>query len=284
MPKRKVVKSIPAAVSRKSTRLSGSPAKRTSTVKASDSADGFVQGRTKWTANKTLNEIRKAYEENSNLAYAASIKQYMRNQFEFYGLKAPVRRRLDAQIAETVDFAEWTGERLHSLITLLWAQTHREYQHFAVELARKHLAKVLYDFDHSMDLLRRMITTKSWWDTVDMIAPHLVGALVTRYPARGVPLMDEWIQDKHLWIRRAAILHQLAYKKDCNEERLYRYCLACCAETDFFIRKAIGWALRQHAYLRPSSIKGFVSTNDEKLSSLSKREALKHLGGWPSKK
>ena len=89
--------------------------------------------------------------------------------------------------------------------------------------------------------------------------------------------MDDWIADEDLWLRRAALLHQLKWKEDCDKERLFRFCRQTMEEKDFFIRKAIGWALRQHARVAPVEVSRFLTANRERLSGLSFREAAKHL-------
>ena len=264
---------------------------RTSRAKQTNSGEMCTDGRSSiWTPEKTVCEARRIFEANSDPDYAVWIKKYMRDQFEFHGLRSPIRRQLGVDIFKTVGLVRdedeggcWSGEQVHTLIRLLWKQPERDYQMFALDVARKVIDKTLYDFKQAAALCRFMISEKSWWDTVDEIANHLVGGLVLRYPSQGLALMNKWIKDDHLWIRRSAIIHQLSYRKNCKQDVLFRYCLACAHETDFFIRKAIGWALRQHAYVNPSAVKGFIRSNDEKLSPLSKKEGLKHLGGWPMK-
>ena len=121
-----------------------------------------------------------------------------------------------------------------------------------------------------------MITTKSWWDTVDTIASHMTGAMVFNYPETAT-IMDEWIDHENMWIRRTAILHQLNFKDRTDPKRLFDYCKKRMNEPDFFIRKAIGWALRQYSYVDASAVIQFVKTYESELSTLSKSEALKAL-------
>lgn len=111
-----------------------------------------------------------------------------------------------------------------------------------------------------------------------MLASNSVGPLVVAFPDHMLPLMDEWIKDDNLWVRRSAILHQLKYGTSTDTERLFRYCTTCMHETDFFARKAIGWALRSYARHDALAVQQFVHDNQEHLSPLSVREALKHVG------
>lgn len=121
--------------------------------------------------------------------------------------------------------------------------------------------------------LRWLVTHKSWWDTVDSLA-HSTGILVQAHPEL-VDAMDTWIDDKNFWVARVAILHQLSYKHDTDATRLFDYCARRATDTEFFIRKAIGWALRQYARTDMPAVKDFVASHPE-LSPLSAREALKH--------
>jgi len=121
-----------------------------------------------------------------------------------------------------------------------------------------------------------MIRTNSWWDTVDTIAPNLVGHLVKTHHEL-TKLMDQWIEDPYLWIRRAALLHQLRWKEMTDEETLFRYCQKTMHEKDFFIRKAIGWVLREYSKTNPRSVKKFIAKYQSNLSPLSIREGSKYL-------
>ena len=120
-----------------------------------------------------------------------------------------------------------------------WAMPEREYQYFACTYLRKH---VRIGSPSLLSTVRELITTKSWWDTVDTLAAHTVGPLVTAHPKLR-STMDEWIADDNMWVARTAILHQLRYKERTNAERLFRYCTAQAGHKDFFIRKAIGWGI-----------------------------------------
>src|SRR5690606_16112404 len=137
----------------------------------------------------------------------------------------------------------------------------------------------------SLPFLQNLVQTHSWWDTVDVIAAHMVGATVynmeiksdgSREISSASRILDEsWIKHENLWVRRSAILHQLNFKEATNFQRLFNYCDLCKHETDFFIRKAIGWALRQASYIDAEKIREYVETNESSLSTLSCREALK---------
>mgnify|MGYP001557599346 CR=1 FL=1 len=125
--------------------------------------------------------------------------------------------------------------------------------------------------------LRRLLVEGAWWDLVDEIACQIISPWVRREPAL-LERMDRWIEDPVLWVRRAAILSQIKCQGDTDVERLRSYVRQTAHEEDFFIRKAIGWALRQHAYTDPEGVRAFVLEHEGVLSRLSVREALKRIG------
>ena len=120
-----------------------------------------------------------------------------------------------------------------------------------------------------------LVTTRSWWDTVDPLATRVTGGIVARHQT-AVSTMDKWAADDNMWLARTAILHQLHFKEKTDTERLFGYCTALAEHKDFFIRKAIGWALRQYARTDPDAVREFVAATPH-LSALSVREATKHL-------
>ncbi|XP_071080965.1 uncharacterized protein [Haliotis cracherodii] len=223
-------------------------------------------------------ELRGKFNTQKNEIEAKRMKKYMRDQFAYIGLWTPQRKELSAEALSSC--SEFNQVQLHQLLRLLWQEPEREYQLFALDCMYKY-RKVLSghsekDSLKSLMVVKELITTKSWWDTVDMLASKVVGDLVAAHRTSFTLIMDEWIQDEHLWLRRTAILHQLNYKQKTNQQLLFKYCLMCADEEDFFIRKAIGWALRNYFRTNATAVKTFVKSNKDKLSPLSKKEALKH--------
>jgi 3-methyladenine DNA glycosylase AlkD len=125
--------------------------------------------------------------------------------------------------------------------------------------------------------IARLIITKSWWDTVDALAISVVGPIVLTDRSAGDHVTDDWIRSDDMWLARAAILHQNKWKTATDEPRLFAFCLAHAAETDFFYRKAIGWALREYSKTAPDAVREFIAAHDDELSGLSKREGMKVL-------
>lgn len=225
----------------------------------------------KGTANDYARVVQAVLEPARNSAQAEPMARYMRGLFPFLGLKRPEFERLVRPV-----WTEWKPQHNERLICgcarELWKLPEREYHHAALDLLMRHERMLT---PKSLPVVRALIVSKSWWDTVDALATRIVGPLVARHPDLK-PTMDAWSRDKNLWIRRTAILHQLGYKKNTDIDRLFDYCARNASDSDFFIRKAIGWALRQYARTDPAAVKRFVKTHPD-LSPLSKREATKHL-------
>jgi len=217
-----------------------------------------------------LGRLRETLPAHAEPVRAAAMTAYMRDQFPFLGIQSAPLTALHRQVAAglpkpaSADAAE--------IALGCWALPEREYQYVACAYLRKH-AKLLDE--QFIDVARRLIVTKSWWDTVDTLAAHVVGPLVSAYPLL-VNVMDDWEASDELWLTRTAILHQLRYKGATDAARLFRYCADRADHPDFFIRKAIGWALREYAYTDPDAVRKFVDQIE--LSGLSRREALKNLG------
>ncbi|MGL5889319.1 MAG: DNA alkylation repair protein, partial [Bacteroidia bacterium] len=155
---------------------------------------------------------------------------------------------------------------------LLWKEPERELHYFAMELLEKQASKAP---ENRLKIYEKLITSNSWWDTVDFISPHLCGVHFRKYPHLCNPAIERWINSNNIWLQRSAILFQLGYKKETNQEMLFDVCSRLAAEPDFFIRKAIGWALRQYARTVPAAVKLYVQKAP--LSALSRKEALKHF-------
>ncbi len=218
-----------------------------------------------------IDDLREALTEAADPSDIEPMAAYMKNQFEFLGLRSPGLRQASKPFLAAA--AEVDGDDVVAFVHRCWAQPEREFRYVGANLTRKHVSKL--DPSHLPDV-EHFIVTDSWWDTVDSLGAWTVGPLVAVNPAL-VEVMDQWIDDDNLWLNRTAIIHQLGYKESTDAERLFRYCRRRADHGDFFVRKAIGWALRQYARVDPDAVRAFVADHDEILSGLSKREALKHL-------
>ncbi|CAN5674703.1 DNA alkylation repair protein [soil metagenome] len=216
--------------------------------------------------------LAEAYDEHADESKATHMSAYMRDQFDFHGIQARSRRVLDREVAGRGP----SRPAHHYQIKVArdcWDRPQREFQYFAVDYLRKHYRRLDPPF---IEVSREFITTKSWWDTVDALAGGAIGPFLRERGGLGV--MDQWILSDNIWVARAALLSQLTAKEHTDVERLFAYCTQRASDTDFFIRKAIGWALRQHARTDPLAVRKFVAAHAEVLSPMSQREALKHLG------
>jgi 3-methyladenine DNA glycosylase AlkD len=218
-----------------------------------------------------LDRLVEKYAAAADPERAASTRAYMRDQFPFLGIVTPHRRALSEEILDGLD--QPTEAQLCATALACWDLPEREYQYFACDYLRRYAAVCS---PAALDTARTLITTKSWWDTVDVLASRFVGPIVARHPS-ALATMDAWAAGDNLWLARAAILHQLMYGRRTDEARLFRYCLGQAAHRDFFMRKAIGWALRQYAKTEPTAVRRFVRAHATHLSALSVREALKNL-------
>ncbi len=195
----------------------------------------------------------------------------MRDQFVFFGVPTPQRRAITKQVLAPLAAPSPTD--LEEIGLLAWLADERETQYAAVDMLVRDVRLARPEL---LDTVSALVTTKSWWDTVDALAASVVGPLVRRYPEL-VATLDGWIAGDELWLARTAILHQLGYRADTDVDRLLRYSLAWADHPDFFARKAIGWALRQYARTDPDTIRAFLADHGDVLSPLTVREASKHL-------
>ncbi len=197
------------------------------------------------------------------------MSAYMRDKFPFCGLAAPERAALQLEAWSGYPHPDET--ELHETVRSLWGLDEREYQYAGAYLLRRHVRSCT---TATMALAEQLVTTKPWWDTVDELAAAVVGPLVARLPALR-PQLDAWIDSDDLWLARTAIIHQLGYKANTDRELLFTYCLRRAGERDFFIRKAIGWALREYSKTDPEAVARFVADHESELSGLSRREATR---------
>ncbi|MFI5492172.1 DNA alkylation repair protein [Actinoplanes sp. NPDC051859] len=226
---------------------------------------------TRAVADEVLDRLVRSYRGARDPERAGQAAAYMRDQFAFLGIASPARRALDRSVR--AGLPRPTEDDLRAVAVTCWALDEREFQYFACDWLR---AQVKVPGPEFLATVRTLITTKSWWDTVDALATRVVGGLVARHPQlRGE--MDAWIVDDDMWVVRTAILHQLHYGTATDTARLFGYCSRQASHPDFFIRKAIGWALRQYARTDPDAIRAYLATHGSELSPLSVREAAKHL-------
>lgn len=217
-----------------------------------------------------LTPLHKALKAHANPMDATQMKRYMKNQFDFYGIKAPIRKEILKEFFKTQGLPE--RKDLQTIIESLWSYDQREYQHVALDILMKHKKKWKKD---DIKWIEQLIVKKSWWDTVDMLAVNVAGSYFLLYPAQIPSITQKWITSSNMWLNRTAILFQLKYKEKTDLPLLLSYIDQHKDSKEFFHQKAIGWALREYSKRDPNTVIAFVQSTD--LARLSKREALKWI-------
>jgi 3-methyladenine DNA glycosylase AlkD len=211
-----------------------------------------------------------AFQKNANASNAKEMKAYMLNKFEFHGIKTPLRDeivKLHLKENSLKQYAE-----LDQVIRELWEMPEREMQYFSIDIFLSH--KKLWS-QGSIKLIEYCITQKSWWDTVDGIASDWLGAYFNLFSEQTFLITSNWNKSNNIWLQRSSLLFQKSYKKNTDTALLTSYILQLKDSKEFFIRKAIGWALREYSKTNPEWVIAFVANN--KLSPLSEKEALKRI-------
>jgi len=218
-----------------------------------------------------FHQLKAAFTEHANAEKAAGMKAYMRNQFEFFGVDSTTRRSIVAEILRKNGKPDLPV--LIGLTGLLWSQPEREMQYAAMDINHYYLKKLIPAY---LPIYEKLISQKSWWDTVDWLAPRAMGTMLQRYPDLIPQYIEKWLNSGDIWYIRSAILFQLHYKHDTDFELLKSVILRTVGSKEFFINKASGWALREYSKVNPDSVIQFVKSTPE-LSNLTKTEALKWL-------
>jgi 3-methyladenine DNA glycosylase AlkD len=214
--------------------------------------------------------LKEKFESRRNIEQAGPMQKYMKDLFPFLGIKTPQRREVMKEFYQESGILKQDFQP--GFVTMLWNEAEREYQYAALDYIERSLKKLQ---KHDLPLIEELITTKSWWDTVDMLAQKPVGKIAADHPEVIPEKIEEWSVSTNLWLRRTAILFQLKYKEKTNEELLYKFILRNNESKEFFIQKAIGWALREYSKTNPDSVRAFIASS--RLANLSIREGSKYL-------
>ena len=217
--------------------------------------------------------VQRAFTPLADASKAEPMKAYLLDQFEFLGLPAPVRRKAVKDIGKV---QSQNADDLLAAAELLWQKPQREYRYTAVDLLRKHSALLNVN---DLPALQALLLRDPWWETVDglsAVIADVMHAAVQQKPNAAVA-MDVWLKHPSHWVRRSAMLHQLGWRLVTDTTRLFGYATQLADEKEFFIRKAIGWALRDYARWNPQAVTDFLVQQRTTLSGLTVREAAKHL-------
>lgn len=224
--------------------------------------------------SRLLSRLRAEMASEGDPKRAPQMQAYMKSTMPFHGVAMPrvraiSRRLFDAETLRTCE--EW-----RTAVLGLWrGAKYREERYAALVLAsdRRHAACLTPD---ALPMIEEMVLTGAWWDLVDDVA-RLAGEMLLRHPRQMRPVLRRWSTDENLWKRRVSIICQVWIKKDTDLRLLYANIEPNLDHRDFFIRKAIGWALRAYAWTDPAEVARYVRENEHRLSGLSRREALKNV-------
>ena len=222
-----------------------------------------------------VDDVRARLRAAGDPAKAPAMQAYMKSALPYHGVASPQARVVFREVLAAhplPDRDSWLATAL-----ALWDEaTHREEWYAALAVVRDSRYAAYRD-TRALGLYRHLLTTGAWWDVVDDVAIHLVGPLLLEDPKSVAPALREWATDDDRWLRRTAVIAQVGAKDRTDLDLLSRAIEANLDDRDFFLRKAIGWALRQHAWTDPDWVRAFVAAHDDRLSRLSRREALRHL-------
>ena len=203
------------------------------------------------------------------------MQAYMKSSMPYHGVPTPALRALCKRVFADVDLPSAATWRQQAL-TLWRDAAFREERYAAINLTGLRRAASFQTLE-ALPMYEEMIVSGAWWDYVDAIAAHRIGPLLRRFPDPMKPIMLTWSRSDDLWKRRTSIICQLSFKKETDLDLLYACIEPSLPSREFFLRKAIGWALRQYSWTDPAEVVRYVSANEDRLSPLSKREALKNV-------
>ncbi|MFD1737160.1 DNA alkylation repair protein [Bacillus salitolerans] len=223
--------------------------------------------------NPYVSELVNRFSVHQNREEADRMSQYMRRQFLYFGLRAPQMREITKLFLKDKGYPRL--ENLSDCIFQLYALPERELQIAALYLMDYKIKEQPDITD--IETIEYLITNKSWWDTVDHIAQNHAGVYFKKFPEMIRVYSEKWLQSDNIWLKRTAILFQLKYKEETDEELLFSILSRSIGTKEFFINKAIGWALREYSKVNKEAVIAFIYKYDEQLANLSKREGLKWL-------
>lgn len=222
-----------------------------------------------------LRRVRKALTSVADAAKAPQMQAYMKSDMPFHGVPAPVLKATLREVFaeyEPADAKSWRDDVLD-----VWRNARfREERYAAIALTGHRTARSFQTLG-ALPMYEEMIVDGAWWDYVDTIAEGRVGALLVAYPTDMRKAMLAWSEGSDMWKRRASIICQLKRREETDLELLYACIEPSIDSKEFFLRKAIGWALRQLAWTSPEEVLRYVRENEERLSGLTRREALKNI-------
>ena len=215
-----------------------------------------------------INTLEIEFEKNINAKVASEQKAYMRNQFEFYGLKTQERREIQKPFLQK-EFLP-SKDNMEIIVRKLWSLPQRDFHLVGQELVMKYHKNFT---KQDIDLIQFLLINNSWWDTVDYISVHILGSYFKKFPEEINNVCQRWMLEDNIWLHRACLLFQLKWKKEIDAKLMASHINQLLGSKEFFINKAIGWVLREYSRTNPEWVLEFVEQTE--LHSLSRREALR---------
>jgi len=215
--------------------------------------------------------LETAFQNNRSRELAIPMENYMKNHFPFYGIKTDNRRLIFKAIWQV--HQDEVKQNSREIALQLFTFKEREMHYCGIEILIKNLKKNYQIED--IQLIEKILTTNSWWDSVDTISKYILGEYLVEFPNETSKVINRFSDSDNMWLNRSAMLFQLGYKQKTNADILFRECFKHSHSKEFFIQKAIGWALREYGKFFPNEVKEFVKQNT--LKPLSTKEALKNI-------
>ncbi len=233
------------------------------------------------TAARLVDAVRAALADAGDPERAIAQQAYMKSAMPYRGITAPELKRVLRPVLGDARLVPGTREEWEAAVRTLWDDARfREERYAAIALTRHRVARDWQDVD-ALDLYEHLVVTGAWWDVVDPVAGERVGLVLLSHREDATPVIRSWARADDLWLRRAAVLSQLGHREATDTALLEDVLDANLEDSpygrEFFVRKAVGWALRQHARTDPDWVRRYVASREPRMAGLSRREALKHL-------
>ncbi|MBI1193586.1 MAG: DNA alkylation repair protein [Bacteroidetes bacterium] len=215
-------------------------------------------------------DLQQTFAQHADPTKAIGMEKYMKNHFVFFGIAAPERRQLQQTFFGR--YKALDRQEKDQVLEDLWQTPQRECQYAACDWLRSEAKTLPQGYADNVEAL---VCRKSWWDTVDGLAGHVLGTYLLLYPKERDSRLERWMASGNLWLQRCAVLHQLTYRSKTDADLLYGLVLSLADSKAFFLQKAMGWALREYAKTDPNGVRTWLQ--GKKLPALTLREATKHL-------
>lgn len=219
-----------------------------------------------------FHELKRRFQEAGDPKTAIGQMAYMKNRFEFFGLKMPAWTALTKEFVAENGWPD--GENMQPVVRLCFENDHRELHYFGLEVVQRAVKKQPAEFIH---FLEELICEKSWWDSVDWLA-KLVGQFFEKHPALIRPTTARWMASGNFWLQRTCLIFQRFYRDKTDADLMFEYIRELRGSKEFFLQKGAGWGLREYSKWNPQAVREFVE-NTPGLAPLTRREALRLMGG-----